>query len=231
MRPWLKLWRKTKNNKIFRHDPTAWHVFEILLLCCDEDTGIWEGGRFILANLSEGKSTTTYKALKRLEKAKMVTLSSNNKYTTIQICKWTQYQTGDNTSEGQQSNNKVTTKGQQSNTLNKILDIKTNKTKKNTNTTAKAVVASDFIAFKETWKKVYGKNPVGGQKLVDFPIQRLIQAYTLEKVCNAIMWAEANRATNKFIPSFNNPLDLERKWNSLVVQAKGGQSAKRGVRL
>jgi hypothetical protein len=47
-----------------------------------------------------------------------------------------------------------------------------------------------------------------------------VKAYTIEKVCNALMWAEANRETNKFIPTFNNPLELERKWNSLVNQAR-----------
>jgi len=92
--------------------------------------------------------------------------------------------------------------------------------KDNIKTNTKVLVASNYVTFKETWRKVYGKYPTGGVKLVDYPIQRLVKAYTIEKVCNAIVWAETNRNNNKFIPTFNNPLELERKWNSLVNQAR-----------
>ncbi len=82
----------------------------------------------------------------------------------------------------------------------------------------KLTKVSDYITFKQIWKKVYGKYPVGGRILVDFPIKRLIEAYDLKEVCGAIVWAEQNRKNNQYIPSFNNPLDLERKWNSLINQ-------------
>ena len=101
-----------------------------------------------------------------------------------------------------------------------IETIELRKERKKENTNTKVLVASDYVDFKETWKKLYGKYPAGGAVMVDYPIQRLVKAYTIEKVCNALMWAEANRETNKFIPTFNNPLELERKWNSLVNQAR-----------
>lgn len=111
---WVKLHRQVLTNEIFRHDRTAWHVFQVLLLVCDKKTGKWSGGRFQLADLCNENPATTYKALKRLEKAKMVTLSSNTKYTTIYICKWSDFQEAGNTKREQRSNNGVTT-GEHSN--------------------------------------------------------------------------------------------------------------------
>lgn len=108
---WVRLHRKSINNKMYKYDPTAWRLFNHLLLIADWETGVWSGGRFQLADQLNEKSITTYKALKRLEKAKMVTLVSNNKYTDIYICNWSDYQTDSNN----KSNNKVTTGEQQSN--------------------------------------------------------------------------------------------------------------------
>jgi phage replication O-like protein O len=78
--------------------------------------------------------------------------------------------------------------------------------------------ASPQQIFRETWKKVYGKYPTGGRTLVDFPINRLINAYGLDKICNAIIWAEQARPKNQYIAVIRNPKDLEDKWNSLVNQ-------------
>jgi hypothetical protein len=116
MNGWIKLHRKILQNEIFRQDRTAWHIFEVLLIICDKEKGLWSGGRFVLADLCKEKPSTMYKAIKRLEKAKMVTLSSNNRFTTIHICKWKEYQGNGNTS----GNNQVTTKEQPSNTITRI---------------------------------------------------------------------------------------------------------------
>lgn len=117
MSGWVKLHRKALNSDIRRTDPTAWRLFETLLLIVNKSTGSWSGGRHQLA-MADGviKPTTIFKALKRLEKAKMVTLVSNNRYSTIYICNWKEYQSVGNSS----SNNKVTTKEQPSNTLTRI---------------------------------------------------------------------------------------------------------------
>ena len=122
---WIKLHRQIIDNDIFRHDLNAWHVFEVLLLLADRRNASWSGGRFTLAEACNIKPTTLYKCLKRLEKAEMVTLSSNNKYTTIHICNWDKYQEDGNSS----GNNKVTTKGQQSNTItrSKNKELRNNK--------------------------------------------------------------------------------------------------------
>lgn len=119
---WVKLHRTTLDNPIWQKDPTAWRVFECLMLLCDRKTGKWSGGRFQLAELTGISSGTIYDALKRLEKAKMVTLKANTKYTDIYLCNWNEYQSNDNTNGQQQTNNKPTT-NQHSN-KNKELRIK-----------------------------------------------------------------------------------------------------------
>jgi len=91
MNGWLKLWRKVQNNEIFRRDRTAWHVFEVLLINCNLK-GEWSGGRIQLGFLCDEKPTTTYHAVLRLKNAKMVTLSSNSRFTRIYICNWQEYQ-------------------------------------------------------------------------------------------------------------------------------------------
>lgn len=118
---WIKLYRKAKYNEIIKDHP-AWCLFSLILLSVDKDTGKWKAGRFLIAELLGMKSGTVYKTLQRLEKKyKMVTLSSNNRFTEITVLQWAKYQHSSQ-SVTQVGNNKVTTKEQQSNnkvTLNK----------------------------------------------------------------------------------------------------------------
>lgn len=106
---WQPLWRKTLNNDIWRYDNTAWKVFEALLLLCDHRTGTWKGGRFQLASICNVNPNTLYSALKRLEKAKMITLTSNTRYTEVSIKKFGEYGVGVNTKRQQPINNQSTT--------------------------------------------------------------------------------------------------------------------------
>lgn len=91
---WIKLHKKIIDNEIFRHDRTAWHVFETLLILADTKTGKWSGGMHILSDLCNLNRNTLYKAIKRLEKDKMVNTSVNSRYTVYNICNWSDYQTG-----------------------------------------------------------------------------------------------------------------------------------------
>jgi len=128
MNGWIKLHAQVLDNEIWRNDRTAWHVFEYLLLKAysGKPQGVVVTSRYQIADMVGGNNNTIYKALKRLEKAKMVTSVATNKKTTIRICNWNNYQGNGN----QSGNNKVTTKQQQSNTLNryknKDKDITTN---------------------------------------------------------------------------------------------------------
>jgi hypothetical protein len=122
MNGWIKLHAQVLDNDVWRNDRTAWHVFEYLLLkaYAGKPQGVVVTSRYQIADMVGGNNNTIYKALKRLEKAKMVTSVATSKKTTIRICNWNSFQGNGN----QSSNNKVTTKQQQSNTLNKNVDIR-----------------------------------------------------------------------------------------------------------
>ena len=110
---WVKLHRQVLNNEIFRHDPTAWRVFEVLLLLADKNKAEWAGGLYQLTGFTGIKKDALYKAVKRLEKAEMVTRRVNSKYTVYRICKWADFQGSETNSvnaEYTESKNKVKTK-------------------------------------------------------------------------------------------------------------------------
>lgn len=95
MNGWIKLHRKILDNEVFRFDPTAWRLFEILLLLSNA-SGVWKGGLYQLQVYMGGEKpmakTTIFYALRRLEKSKMIERTSNSKFTVYTICKWSEYQ-------------------------------------------------------------------------------------------------------------------------------------------
>jgi len=120
MSGWVKLYCKSIHNPIWQMDRTAWQIFEYLLLRAYEST---PQNRVVttrqrIAEACHSNNSTVYKALARLKNAEMVTTKSTNKYTIISIRNWHKYQDRVNNA----GNNKVTTKEQQSNTLNKSID-------------------------------------------------------------------------------------------------------------
>lgn len=97
-------------------DTTCCHILLYLFTGVDKTTGDLRLGRFSASKELNLNPNTFYKALKRLEKKyKMVTLSSNNQYTTVSLLNWAKYQP-DPVSVTQSGNNQVTTKYQRSNT-------------------------------------------------------------------------------------------------------------------
>ena len=122
MNGWIKLHRRILDNDFLMHDPTAFIVFTKLLLLVNSATGNYSGGRINIGERVGIYPITLYKCLKRLEKHKMVTLSSNNRFTTIHICNWKEYQSFGNTS----SNNPVTTGEQQDNTIIRNKELRNN---------------------------------------------------------------------------------------------------------
>jgi DNA-binding transcriptional regulator YhcF (GntR family) len=150
---WIKLHLSTLDNEVWLRDPTAWRVFEYL--CLHAYTGKPQGtvvtSRHKIAEGTLGNNNTVYKALKRLEKYKMITSSVTNKYTTVRICKWHNYQTDGNKS----GNNKVTTKEQQSNTLIRIKnkEYKPTATTLIINSPEISEALTEFIAHRKALKK------------------------------------------------------------------------------
>ena len=109
MNGWIKLHIQTLENEVWQTDPTAWRVFEYLLLMAYRGApqGTVRTSRQQIANYIHKDNGTTWKALLRLEKHQMVDKSSNNRFTIIRICNWHRYQGNGDSSE----DNKRTTKG------------------------------------------------------------------------------------------------------------------------
>lgn len=114
---WVKLYRKILDNEVFRHDWTAWHVFETLLVIADKNSGKWSGGLFQLSELTEINKNTLYKAVKRLEKHNMIKRSVNGRFTVYYICNWKEYQATQQTASKQRVNS------QENSNKNKIENI------------------------------------------------------------------------------------------------------------
>lgn len=118
---WIKLYRKLADHDILR-DPTSLQIFIWLLLNVDRKTGGYTTGRFVASQVLGMKPRTFHKAItERLQhRYDLVTLSSDNKKTTIYLKNWDKYQSlGDTPSD-----TKVTTKGQQSDTKQEVISKK-----------------------------------------------------------------------------------------------------------
>lgn len=95
---YIKLWRNLNKNEILANDNNALVVFIRLLTLVDRNTGSYITGRKKLAVFMNMNDRTLYGVLKRLERATMLQLNSNNNATTIYICNWHKWQQDSNSS-------------------------------------------------------------------------------------------------------------------------------------
>ncbi len=108
-------------------DPTALQIFIWILISVDYKTGKMISGRFFASKILNIKPRTFHKALSERcqHRYKLVTLSSDNKKTIISVNNWDKYQLSSDSS----SDKLVTSKGQQSDTIqeykNKRIEEKT----------------------------------------------------------------------------------------------------------
>lgn len=212
---WIKLHRKLLDNPLFKKDANALLVFVKLLLIVDRKTGSYNIGRFQMAELTGLKPTTAYKVLKRIEKHEMVTLRSNNKYTTISICKWKSYQDTSN-SDG---DNKVTTKGQQSNTKQEGKKVRSKKVLNKLSTTEnKDPQITSLISH---FEKSIGKMPRPANQA--YAAISLISDHGYERTIGAINAVAACRG-EPFAPSIASLEELSDKWIKLETFYKRKQS-------
>jgi DnaD/phage-associated family protein len=79
-------------------------------------------GRSRAASELNMKESTVWKYMKLLEDLGSITMDSNNKFTVVTVDKWGNYQAHD-VEEGQQNNNKITTKEQQNNTNKNLKNL------------------------------------------------------------------------------------------------------------
>jgi len=133
---WIKFHRKILDNAIFQN-PELFQLFSYCLLMANhsEASFLWNGkeetlekgsfitGRKAIARDLNQKESSVYKRLKTLEKLNTISVKSNNKFSIVKVLNYSIYQEEVTTGE-QQSNNKVTSKEQQSNTNKNDKNVK-----------------------------------------------------------------------------------------------------------
>ena len=128
---YIKLFRKLLNSPIFENEKAlkiwiwcllkATHKERIQLVGQTEvnlKKGQFVFGRKKAAEELQMTESTIYKYIKLLEKLKMISINSNNKFSIVSIEKWEDYQI-----EELKDSNKRTTKEQQSNTNKNVKNI------------------------------------------------------------------------------------------------------------
>lgn len=122
---WVKLHRKILDNDAIFRGGSCFPVLCLLMLLADRD-GKVTTGRKQLSKLLSINENTVYKALQKLRSLGTIEIYGNNKYSTIVICNWKEYQHDGN--NGLSEAVKVTTKQQQSNSsFNNGLQIENEK--------------------------------------------------------------------------------------------------------
>lgn len=91
---WIKLHLSTLDNEVWQDDPTAWRIFEFLLLKAylGKPKGTTRTTRYKIEKATSVNNSTVYHALARLEKAEMITTSRAGNFTMVSICNWGEYQ-------------------------------------------------------------------------------------------------------------------------------------------
>ncbi len=89
---WIKLHRQIIENDFLMKDHTSLVIFIYCLCRADKDTGKFTAGRWQLSEALNISGSTIYKALKRLQKHKILTQKSNTRYTEYSILNWDKYQ-------------------------------------------------------------------------------------------------------------------------------------------
>jgi hypothetical protein len=209
---WVKSYRKSIDNPVWRDDPTAWRVFEALMWLADHKTGEWNGGRLRLAEFCNLNPNTTWSATDRLVKAKMVNRSSNSKFTTFSICNWGKYQQGGNSP----SNNESTTNQQpinnESTLYKEYKEVKNIRTKENvTNVTSygKPEINEILKNFETDMELHLSRVPQQRRAA-----QTLLTRHGLPKVLDVIKAASHARG-QQYAPVIVSLEDLRDKWNNL----------------
>lgn len=219
MNGWVKLYRDCLEHEILANDNSAFLVFAKLLLKVNRKNGKFITGRFKLGELTNLKPTTAWKTLKRLEKHKMVTLASDNKKTVIYICNWTKWQGNGDTD----SDNKVTTKGQQSDTKQEVRS-------KN-----KEIVSKDTTISSLYYQVIKSLDlPVRNHKSLKSKIRELEKSSDPDVIIKYLEFMRDyfKRATWDYKPSVVEGLDIYNKRKQIEESIKRVQNKpKKGIKV
>lgn len=208
---------------MWKYDHSALIVFLSLLLLVDKETGVYTCGRFQLAEITGIKPTTNYHALLRLQKAKIVTLMSDNKKTTVRICNWKKYQGNDDST----SDNKVTTNRQQSDTKQELrIKNKENSTNVELATYGKPEINKMF----NYWQEKTGVAITARATINRRACNNLIKKYGDEKL-RKLIEGVAMAQGDQYAPRIADFAQLQSKVDELIVWGKRKTTKKGTIKI
>lgn len=219
LKGWIKLHRKIDENPLLCRDKTAFYVFVKLLLRADEHGEI-RTGRIKLAEALEMKDSTLYKTLQRMKKEQLINISSNNKFSVINILKWSDYQ--------QAVTTKSTPRSQQNNTIIRIEN-------KNNILTNVSIGDMESADYREHISKLYYDVirvlglPVRNHKNVQSKINEMALMPDRPKVVKYLTFMRDSYATTEWAykPSVSEALDIHAQMVKIMrtfVVAQNGSS-------
>lgn len=227
MNGWVKLHRQLLDNEFLASDQTAFVLFIKLLLFVRDD-GSCTLGRQQIERLFGIKGTTAYKAIKRLEKEKMVTTSVTGKYTKINILNWGKYQQA-----GNRSSNRSVTSGEQ--VGNRSVTLNKNKNIKLENTTN---VVLDKSSYGNTeinemfnyWQNRVGYEISGKRQANRNACNNLLKKHGADKVKRLIDGVSISQ-NDRYAPRIADFVQLQSKLSELMAWGKQQTKSIRGVQL
>lgn len=89
---YIRLHRKIEENNFLMQDNNAYIVFTKLLILVGREKGQWAGGRKQLSKRVNLAESTLYKAINRLEREQLISVTRNKRYSIYHICNWHNYQ-------------------------------------------------------------------------------------------------------------------------------------------
>ena len=220
MNGWVKLHRQVLENEVFRHDRTAWHVFETLLILADSKTGKWSGGMYQLADMCEIKRPTLYKAVQRLELTEMIKRSVNSRYTVYYICKWNEYQGGRETASKHSVNGEETASNTLTRNKNRELEIVSK------DTMAKAEINEMF----DYWVRITGLPITARIKQNRYACSNLIKKHAVDGV-KRLVGGVAQAHDDKYAPRISDFSQLQSKLGDLLLWGKKQSNKVKGVKI
>lgn len=215
----IKFWESTIENEIWQNDPVAWRIFEYLLVMAyrGKPQGTMRTTRYKIENIVNVNNSTAYRALARLEKAKMVTTSRTSKFTTVRICNWHKYQ-GSGELDGEHQMNIKRTSNEHSYKISKNKEILTNVSM------AKPVYGNSEI------NEMVALFEADGVKLKSQTKQRQAAQRIIKRVekgrAIGVVRAAIACQTDQFAPTIGDLVALDKRLSDLVAYYKKNSQGK-----
>ena len=230
---WISLHRKIRDNPIWKNSQLVHLFLELLLLANHEETKfLWNGkeetlkrgqlitGRLVLSQNTGIPKSSIRNYLQLLQKLGILDIKPNNKFSLINIVKYSQYQDKKQKVDST-LDNKRTTRGQQEDTYNKVNN--------DNNETISVGAAKPQDQVNEVFKIFYKINPNinYGNKTERTAADWLIKRYGLEKTISAAEYAISVQG-DKFAPTIMTPYQLKDKMAALAKH-KGSKETMKGT--